>query len=326
MRRIAIAASSCTLMSLAAFAGPFDRGVVGPGAGWTLHVDVEAAVSSSMGKYMLAHPEQFHLDNLDQLKAFGIDALTDLKGITIFGAGKEQEQGVVVIDATAAVDKLWNQVKTEPNAKTMTVEGVEMISWDDHGERKYGVVKQTKGGQGRLVYIAEDWAPLAAAVNGAGKAQAPADIPGPGAGSMIYAEASVIPEQFKDNDDPNASAVLKALRSGWFDMGERDKTVYASLSANFSDAKTATDMSQVVTGILAFGRMAVGQNPQAADLSKAISGIKVETKEKGLTIAAAWPSEDAIKALTEAAKMDEGDDDDDDKDAKDDKDNDDKAE
>lgn len=311
MRRLCLVVTPCSLVSLAAFAGPFDRGLVTPGSGWVIHVDVEAAIGSDLGKHILANPRQFDIEDMDDLKAFGIDPTKDLKGVTLFGTGGEKEDGVLVIDATAAVDKLWEHLKTEPHAKAMNVDGVEILSWDDNGERRYGVVKPGKGEQRRLVYMAEDWAPLAAAIKGAGKSTTPDGVPGPGSGSVLYVEASVIPESIKEEGDEEAAAMFKALRSAWLDMGEKDKNVYATLNANFADAKTAGDMKQVLDGLMAFGRLAVGQNPEAAELSKALNAFKVETKDTGLTINAMWPTSDAISALSAAARMEEHDHEDD---------------
>lgn len=315
MRRFALVVGPCTLIGLAAVAGPLDRSLVAPGAGWVIHLDLEAAVGGSIGKHVLANPDKFPREGgLDDLKAFGLDPLKDIMGVTIFGVTKGKEDGVVLVEATQAVENLWNMIKGEGNAKMMTVEGVEILSWDDKGERKYGVMKPGKTPERRMVYIAEDWSTLATAVNGAGKGVKPKDLPGPGTGSVLYAEASVIPDEFRENDDPNASAVLKALRSGWLDVGETDKTIYAKVTANFSDAATAANMRQVLDGLMAFGRLATGQNPELAEVSKALAGIKVEAGDAAVTIVGGWAAQDAIKALDAAAAMDRDHDDHDDHD------------
>ncbi len=325
LRRIAFCVTPSVLIGLAAWGGPLDRTLVPESSGWVAHINVEAAINGKVAQGILKDAGNLDEGGMKDLKAFGIDPLKDLKGITVFGTGKDDDKdGVLLVEATAAVDKLWDHLKTEPNSKAMNVDGVEMLSWDDNGERRYGVVRPGKGEQTRLVYLASDWAPISAAVAAAGKGKPLANPGGPGPGAILYIEARVIPEAIRESDDENASAMFKALRSGWFEVGEKDATVYATMDAEFADAKTATDMRQVVDGLMAFARLAGGQNPEMGEIIKVLNAVKIETKDTALIINAAWPTEEVIKAMKQAEVL-EGHDADE-KGEKDDKDQEDDAE
>src|SRR5437763_1617142 len=95
------------------WAGPLDRAVVDRDATWMFHVDVEAGLSSTLGglaKEKIA--EEGARPGEDLIKKFGVDPLKDIKGLTMYGFKAGEDDGVAVIETTAAVDTLGTRLVT----------------------------------------------------------------------------------------------------------------------------------------------------------------------------------------------------------------------
>jgi hypothetical protein len=295
-----------------ALAGPLDRSIVPAATPWVLHVDVEAAVASKVGSFMLSHKGEFDLDGLDGLKAFGIDAPRDLLSITIFSPDAKSEDGVVAVLATPAIDALWNHLKTEPHAKSITVDGVELLSWDDKGERKYGRVTPSADGKTRLALISDEWESIVAAIKGAKQA---GNLAGPSKGSILFAQATTLPEEMIEDADDNGQAILSKVQSAWLDIGEQDATVRAIANATFTDATAASQSRDVLQGLLSFVRMVSSTNEDVKPIVQMLDGaggpkISLDQGTKTLSIEFSAPS-DKVAAGLAAMKENERDDADD---------------
>jgi hypothetical protein len=62
---------------------PLNPGWVAADARWMIHVDVESLKASTVGQFVLAHPEQFDLEDLDDFEEeVGLSLLDDVMSIT----------------------------------------------------------------------------------------------------------------------------------------------------------------------------------------------------------------------------------------------------
>ena len=293
-----------------ALAGPLDRSLVPAATPWVLHVDVEAAVASKVGSFMLSHKEEFDLSGLDGLQIFGIEASRDLLSITIFAVDAKSEDGVVAVLATPAIDALWNHLKTEPHAKSITVDGVELLSWDDKGERKYGRVTPSADGKTRLALISDEWESIVAAIKGEKQA---AGLAGPSKGSILFVQATTFPQNMIEDSDENGQAILSKVQSAWLDIGEQDATVRAVANATFTDATAATQSRDVLQGLLSFVRMVSSSNEDVKPIVQMLDAaggpkILLDQGSKTLSIEFAAPS-DKVAAGLAAMQENEGEDD-----------------
>lgn len=298
-----------------AHAGPLDQSIVPAGAPWVIHVDVEAAVASKVGSFVLQNKEAFDLEGLDSLKVFGIDLSRDLLSVTLFAPGDDESEfddGVVAALTTPAIDGLWNHLKTEPHAKSMTIEGVEMLSWDDHGERKYGIVTPSADAKTRLALISAEWENLVAAVKGRG-GQPPRSIANPGKGSIIFFETRRLPDDMIEEGDDNTRAIFSRMNSAWVDLGEADARVHFRGQVDFKDPKAAGEMRDVLQGLVSFVRIVAPGNEDVAPIARmfdAGSGPTIGVEGTQMRFEISAPSE-SISAGLLAMKQQERDDDED---------------
>ncbi len=289
-------------------AAPIDRAIVPASSKVTVHLDVEALAHSQLGKAIMDNRAAFKLEGLDALSAFGIEPLRDFKDITVLLAASKPDQAVIVLRATPAIDAIWNHLKTEPHAKSMSAEGYDLLSWDDKGTRKYGIVRPAKGDL-RTAYICDDWEPLVAALKVA-DGKSPAQDPGSGApapskGSIFYADVRDLPEILQQSDDDGAKTLFGGIRSGVLDLGESSDQLFGNASANFDSAQAATDTQEVAQGLAAFGRMALKNQDEFTTLQNALQELKITADGSRLNVSLKWPAADAVAAMQELAKMKE---------------------
>ncbi|MFO0859673.1 MAG: hypothetical protein U0570_03890 [Phycisphaerales bacterium] len=303
---------------LSVLASPLDRALVPANSVVTAHVDVEAFAGSQVGKAIMSHRDQFKLGGLDALKAFGIEPFRDFLGITVFMPSVESETPVVVVRATEAIDALWKHLQTEPQAKSMNSGGYDILSWEDKGERKYGVVRPA--GNGRLAFICDSWEPLVDALKTAdGKSPAQKDGPTPAAGSFVFVDVRELPKNMLDDDEEDGPmAVLREVRSAVIDGGESGENLFASANIEMSSAQTVTDVQQMAQGMAAFGRMALKDHKNLKGLREGLDGFAAKADGKHLLLSTKWKAADAAAAAGDIAKEmgDSDDEDEDDRPAK----------
>lgn len=286
-------------------AAPIDRAIVPAAAKVAVHLDVEALAQSQVGKAIMEHKAAFNLEGLNALGLFGIEPFRDFKDITVLLASAP-EQAVIVLRATPAIDALWNHLKTEPHAKAMSAEGYDLLSWDDKGTRKYGIVRAKA--DVRTAYICDDWEPLVAALkvaDGKAPAQAAPTSGQPSKGSFLYFDVRDLPDFLRNSDDDNAQALFGGIRSGAIDLGESSDQLSASASADFDSSQAATDTQEVAQGLAAFGRMAFKSQNQFSTLQNALKELKITADGTRVNMSLKWPAADAVAAIQELAKQKE---------------------
>jgi len=293
--------------STLASAAPLERSFIPATAAVSAHFDVEAFGASQVGKTIIENKQAFKLDGLDGLSAFGIEPFRDFKGVTIFLASPESEQPVVVVHATPAIDGLWNHLKTEPHAKPLSTDGYELLSWDDKGERKYGVVRKGAGDSDRIAFISDAWEPLVEALKVAdGKLpsqKAPEGGPAaPAKGSFVFVDVRELPDSVRDSKDDGAKALFGGMRSGTLDAGESGDSVFAVAGVNLASPQAATDMQEVVQGLAAFGRMALGSQHKLQGVQEALNGLKIKADASRLNLAVQWPVARAVASAKELSQ------------------------
>ena len=103
-------ATAATIAS-PAIAGPLNPDYVPADAVWVVHLDVEAAAGSTVGGFVLEHAEAFDLaEGLEDFRdETGLDAVHDLHGVTLFGAGTPEKTGVAVLVTSAGIDAILEQ-------------------------------------------------------------------------------------------------------------------------------------------------------------------------------------------------------------------------
>ncbi len=317
--KFALAAAAATAAgSSHALATPFDARVVGADAAWVLHVDVEAVLRSAPGRHILDNPGRFDIDegDLEELKReMGVDVRKDVLGVTLYGTG-EEDNGVVVVQATAAVDNLVAKAREEVEDFTESNEdGRVFSSWVAEDGVWWVVIGGGRGPAPRTVLISKDRETIFAGLEVLFdlRAKLPADHAlvrhRPQAGSLVYAAAWDAPA-IEANDE--VSHILEHARGGSIDIAEQGAnfSLVANIIAN--DAESANNIVQMAQGLAAFVRMAAAGEPEAAPFVGLLQGVTINAEGETAHVRLNIPTAQVIQLLEHAADHheDHGDDDD----------------
>jgi len=107
--------------------------VVPAEAQWALFIDVQKLTSSSMFKELVGQGELAKIQGkTDQVFAkLRIDPLKDLKGVTVFGMGKEDEEAVVALSGKFDRAHLISLIKAETTHQEIPFGKHTIYKWDD---------------------------------------------------------------------------------------------------------------------------------------------------------------------------------------------------
>jgi hypothetical protein len=293
-----------------AAAGPVNKNWIAANATWYVHVDAEAAVSSTLGQYVVSNRSRLGLDGMDGLRALGIDPFKDIKGVTIYDTDDDPESAVVVAITTSAVEQLMDLLRSDPATRTMTVDGHALIAFDDGGKTQYWHVRPGEAPDARVVFISDDWRTVTDAVKVASgdrsslaRVGAGSPLAGdPDSGSILFIRAAELPRPIRENPDPNASALLGQVGGVQLDVGERAGEVYGDAQFRTASAEDAQNMSQVAQGLLALGRMITKNNPDLAPVNTVLGAMKVEPHERQLKVSIRFAGKSVVDALDSVLK------------------------
>ncbi len=298
---LTILAGVALISGPAANAGPLNKAWVGRDAQWVAHVDVEAGLASTLGRYVTTHREELKLEGLEEIKKeLGIDPLADIKSLTIYGSASDGSDGIAVIHTTAAVEQMIVKLRQkEKSLTTVSVDGMTLYTWNDHGMTRFAQVRPASDAADRIVIVGADKDRLLGGIavlegKAAGLAAA-AEGPmstDPKAGSFMFAAMNKLPD--------SEAAPLRHAKSIVMDMGEADKEIYADLQVNTLTAQDAANMMQVMQGGLALARMAASsdpEHPELREISALADGITISTDESRISAKFRYSAEKITSCL-----------------------------
>jgi hypothetical protein len=270
-------------------------------AQWVAHVDVEAGLASTLGRYMITHRDELKLDGIEEVKAeLGIDPLSDIKSLTIYGSASDGSDGIAVIHTTAAVEGMIAKMREkEKSLTTVSVNGMTLYTWDDHGMTRFAQVRRASVASDRIVIVGADKDRLLSGISVLeGKsADLTAGADGsvattPKAGSFLFAAMNKLPD--------SEAAPLKQAKSIVMDLGEADREIFADLSLETRTAKDATNLVAVMQGGLALARMAASgdpEHPELREISALADGITISANESRISAKFRYSAEKITSCL-----------------------------
>ncbi len=286
--RLATAALIGSVGGATALAGPLNKAWVAADAKWVVHVDVEAAVGSTFGKCVVEHQKDLDLEPLTRFNTLtGLDALKDIKGVTLYSPSLAADGGVVVVVGTAnmeaSVKRLAEKDKTVHKLES---DGGMLYRWSENGVEKFGCLRNT-GQSDRMLIVCGTRAELDSAIGVVdGKAETAAKIEEgpfaarPGEGSMVFVAVRGIEAGASGNKGPK---VLGTAREVNADIGENGEGMYGNMKLKAATAADAKNTAQFLQGILAVGKMAAGEDPETKQLTTMMESVTFEAKEEELT-------------------------------------------
>jgi len=275
----------CVLLSASgAVAGGLDKNIVGGEANWVAHVDVEAFNNTQIGKIIRRHLEETgELEKLKAFKAiFSFNPLDDIRNVTIYGRGKEKENAVAVIQARFDRDTLLELLHKNATHKQIRYGGHQIQSWIDEkhkgneDERTYGSFhgKDTVVLGSCLEAVKKSLDVLDGKVKSARQKKVFRLLKKAPDGVVITAAANGLGKMAQQWE---RALMLKNTNQSCLFIGENDGMFYIDLKLDATSVETATELTQMIQGVIALLNLAGRDQPEIAELAAA---IKLTTRKR----------------------------------------------
>jgi hypothetical protein len=305
MKNLSICAVAAMLMSSTVFGGALDTKVVAGDANWVAHVDVEAMLSSDLGKMFLAKAEEkegFAQGILDIKKVMGFDPLEDIRGITVYGPRLGDQEGVVVVDATVAADKLIDLLKKNDTYKAASYGNHSLHEWTEDknprakGEKRFACFYDNKTVvvSTGLKTLQKSLDVLDGKADTLAKTKAIGSLPETAKGAFVVLATDKI--ELPKGKAPRA-AMLQRVTAVSMQCGESEGQLFLSASVLAGSEEDADNMRKLANGFLAFGEMMRGQE-EFAGLKDLGEKIEIGGKGKEVRLDATMPVKSVVKVLT----------------------------
>lgn len=252
-----------------ALAGPLNTRHVPADASTIVHIDIEAAVGSTIGQFIIANGGEMGIEQLSEIQKIeeeiGLNPLEDVFDLTIILDGKDIE--VIVATTNSTIDDALEaiQKKFGESFETERVGGHELIAIREGGDPMFVYVESS--GKRRTVVAGRDAERVASIVSlteGDGKSLRGSDSPLAGAkpadGSILFV-ASLDTDEIGENSP--ASTILGEASAIFIQGGEDDGEAFAKVSLAIGD-ENANKVAQMAAGLVAMGQL-LAQNDGASD-------------------------------------------------------------
>ena len=286
-------------------AGPLQPATIPDNAKWIIHLDVEKLLTTQLGGYVgrtfvdrkLAKPVR-------DLEQWGIDFdWRDIEGITVYGTDftKHPDRNAVLLikspfNFAEAMEVVMDRVAAH-GGDDRPIEKLQTEPYAIYSAK--GEVFGTPFGKEQFL-LSKSKAELEKArsvLDGKGASLATSKrFPGLAAAEDGFLVAAVA-EGFQSSIKlPPQVSGLKNAESGQIKAGEKADKVFVNLSVHTRDAESATQIQQVLQGLLALATLSQEQNK---DLALLVQGAKVGGAEKTVTVNVEVPSETIIAKVGE---------------------------
>jgi hypothetical protein len=123
----------------------------------------------------------------------------------------------------------------------------------------------------------------------------------PQKGSLIFAAIGDI-DAFGD-DDP-ASEILRMSDGLTADIGETDGTITGIATVSAASPQVAENISQVLTGLIALGRLMAAQQEELGPLRELADSVKVRTSDSRITLRIRYDAGELLEKIEQMMEMD----------------------
>jgi hypothetical protein len=284
---------------------PLEPGWVAADAMWLIHLDVGAFKNSTIGRFVLEHPEEFDLDDLDEFEQeVGLHPLTDFMSFTLYGFSDDPEtDGVVVAVTSARADEALARLKAheEVDSAEVNLEGFPVLVLSDGGERHYLHVRPADRRDQRIVVLAESEEVLLRAIKvidgiapGLSAGRSSILDGGPNRGSIVFVACGDI--EALGGVEP-ASEILRLSDGVTIDIGEAQGHAYGEATVSATSPENATSIAEVAKGMIALGRLIATEEPQARPLADLANAINVGVHDQKITVRISFDAEQLMWIL-----------------------------
>lgn len=348
----AFVGSASLLACAPANAGDYQPKRVSADAAWMAYINVEGLLKSNLGKFFTEHGEELGFEfgegDMEEIKAFGLDPMKDLRSVTVYGEGNPDEdmRMVALLETSAAVDdaikELTGAIEAEKakagddgddevnDISAIEIDGQKVHVFSDGDEDTFYVqVRKGPTSSDRLVIVStnREWMTKGLGVlDGKKPSLEGADKPAlsikPNDGTLAFVVCNSLEWIDVDDGDEPASAILKGAKSIELYYGESGDDMFVNARLMTASKEDAQNLSDMVRGVIAMAKYAGSKEPELKPLIEPMRSLTLETEDFNIVLRLKHNTNDLIKALSAMAELgNAADDDDDDEDKDDDDDN-----
>jgi hypothetical protein len=299
---VSLRLGACLLTAAAsALAAPLQRGDVTQSPLWVLHVDADSLRQTAIGQHLLTEMEKPEAkEKLEAFQAiFSFDPRKELHGVTLYGASKAEEDGVMLVYAEFDAARLTTLAKGAKDHQTAQHRQHTIHNWvDDKKKEKDGVKPRTYAAiHGKIVVFAQKESRVAEALDVLDRAKpnlaANLEFGKLGSGPAFIQGAAR--KLDLPANDPNA-AVFKQSKMLSLTIGEAQRQVQAILTLETQGEDVARQIELVGRGLI--GLMSLqSDKPDSVKLARALS---VQQSGASVTASLSLPAEEVIEMLQAA--------------------------
>jgi hypothetical protein len=261
-----------------------------PDAQWALYIDVQKLTSSAMFKALVDEKETavFSRKADEFLGKLRIDPKKDIKGVTIFGRGKEDEDAVVALSGKFDRDYLIGLVKAETPHKEIAYGKYTIYRWDDDELGAFAADD--------LILLGENEQTIKSALDaleGKKRDAAPpvlARVLKEFPNALIVGAVSNISGLVGDRDKP---VILTKMKSAGGALAESGENLSLQVSITAESAQVAKDVEQAIRGLIAMANLQLKES----DAQAFAQAIKIAVDGENVRINAAYPLNKLIGLL-----------------------------
>ncbi|MGB7294873.1 MAG: hypothetical protein WBC70_04725 [Candidatus Aminicenantales bacterium] len=257
---------------------------VPPDSQWALHIDMQRLTSSTMFKGLLEENGAAKMKvKADQfLGKLKIDPLKDLKGITVFGRDKKNEDAVVALKGKFDRAHLLGLIKAEESHKEIPYGKSTIYCWDGDD---FGAFAADD-----LILLSESEEAVKAALDTLeGKKKEVSAFPflarvmkdSPNA--IFSAAVSSVSGLMGEKGRP---VILSKIREAGGSFSESGENAVLNVSISAESAQVARDVEQAIRGLLAMANLQLADT-EAQALAQS---IKIEVDGERVRINASYPA------------------------------------
>jgi hypothetical protein len=273
-------------------ASTLPKSLIPADAEWVVHLDMEKFKSSHIGNLLIQEKKGGIKKKAKTFyKQTSIDLLKDVKGLTVYGLGKEKQSTVMCLKGTFDKEYLLGLLE-DVEAHKEIAHGNHIIHKWNHSE--YGLFVRDD-----LIFLAWNEEAIKAALDVVdGKNENIST-------SSLKPYSDQIPENaffaalVKDisalSGYSSKAVILKKAGSGLFTLTEKNEILNARIDATAETPKDAANMEQIIRGLMAMAQMQFEEAYEELNLSES---VRVSTNSNKVKIELNHPSEEIFQIIT----------------------------
>ena len=280
-------------------ASTLQKSIIPEDADWVIHLDLEKFSSTQFGDQLLNNENIFGLTqkNARFHDKYQIDILKDIKGFTVYGSGKDEENSVVCLRGNFDQAYLLGLLAEEDSHKEIQHGNFTVHTWNYH---EAGVFVDDN-----LTLIAHDVTAIRKALDViAGKKanittsslmSTMNEIPPNVFFTALARDISELAEHESD------VFIFKKAESALFTLTEEKEYINLSLNFTVKTLEDARNMESVIRGLISLAKMQMEEAQR--DVLRPLDDIGISSEGKKIRVELSYPIQEMIDILLGKVKF-----------------------